>query len=410
MPRNEYCPRFALLSGFDARQWASVDVFSRGGSAITVDSTAADAIFLDAVQFLNGYGSEQSLEADCQAAATAAGAAGNWTIGIDTDDKVYIENDAAGFRVVGGLANEPYGFSTTADQDAALVAGTTYRATAPNDWVRGEYLGRLIEINFPPPGYGSSFTFGRTGQIQDVRIALRDDGATGDVDDVFGTLQQVDNAVTVTTSTRWGIDSDGHVYCTTAPLTGALTWIDTDFRDRLGFDGTETPTGLGVLYGSYDILLANNPLPGALFPSRPLDSLTPVSESVSTEVQLLDGSVSSNYVTTFHRWAASAYLDGPSDVIDLHRHWHFKCKQHLYGGARATLYQDWGDSRRSGWRESYSLLYTPEAVSVGVDEGGYRGRVIGTLTQDVSVTDTTWPERLRRRSPFNFSIRVDPTV
>ena len=406
MPSNNVCPRFGLISEFDARPFKGETLFTRG-SAFTYDAVAPDT-FEDTVAFLNGHCSYFSLSEILQTASDAVNPTlGTWTVGINTDDKVYIQNSSTTqftFTVSSGRLFERLGFAL--GYTTSSVVGSVAIVTATNDWVRGDFaiLGETINKSGLPINFALS-----EGRVQDVPILIR---GTDEADlDTFSLyhLQKRDNDTlsASTTLVRWGINSMGHVFCWTKTGTTVLTFNDIDFRNRLGFNGTTgSNPDVSVSEGGGVTLTARYPLPGCIIPSRPYDRLESISESFSNSVVLTDGRINSNYVSTHYRWFVSCYLDGPADAInsttreDLHKQWQNRCRPYLSAGAPCSLYQEWGDSRRAQERSDYGLLYTNEL-------GGYRGRLIGYMAKDnATVHQVSWPNTIRIRSPLNFTIQT----
>ena len=395
MPRNDPCARFALMSQMDVSQWAGVNVFDRGAANITLP--ASFDRFADAVDFLNDRGSVDPLADLLQTATDAApaGPHGTWVVSIDEDDRVYFENDTSSFSLNATAANAPLGFSTASAQIGA-VTGATWTATAPSDWTRGEFVpSSSLSVTIG----GDTVLFGYRGQIQDVPVYLRADTLS---------LQDTDNTAAAASGlTRWGVDSDGRVFCSYLLSATGVSWVEDDFRDRLGFSGTETP----LASGGYYVLTADYPLPGALFPTRPADSRNLVSEDVSTAASLTDGTIASNYVATHQRVSVVAWLDGPADSTDLHRHWHYECRPYLHRGAPCVLYQDWGDSRLALWRPTgyYSTTYTGEP-SCRTGDAGYHGRIEGYMASGSAASyESRWPQRIVRRAPLSFVVQGEVT-
>jgi len=154
-------------------------------------------------------------------------------------------------------SNEIFGFDPAGH---GLVGGVApFRRTAPNPWRLGPILNASFTID--PTGAPASFTVGGSRYWQDLPTAIRALGST-DADDrnATGNLQALDVAINGT-SAKWLIDETGHVV--TSWRTGTMasvTWLDTDFRDRLGFSGLESVQSSGFV----DYLRADYPLPGSV--------------------------------------------------------------------------------------------------------------------------------------------------
>jgi len=406
MPRNEACPKYLIESEFDATVWSSTGVVTRGGSTTSLESGLG--IAMDTTAFLNGHGCSETLGGSLQRVSTAAGGAayGAWTVGIDTDDRVYIENDTIAFSVRAAPGNTQIGFPVGSPTGSINTGGTIWRATAPSDWIRGTFIAEALSIAVPPPGYGTLLVPGYAGQVQDVPIYLRFyTSADLDGQSDENTIQWAEGDEHGVNTIHWGRNDEGHCFVSyPAAVADISAWPDTDFRDRLGFTGDETP--VGVLSNNFYVLTAEYPMPGVLAPYRPFNSVLFNTEDVTPAVDQTDGGYSTNYVATFHNWLFSGYLDGPTDFYgppgrDNHQHWGRRCLPYLGTGRRVAVYQDVGDSRRASEREDYGLLYTHEM-------DGYRGRVVGRMNLgNVTSYTVTWNNagNLRMRAPLSFTVR-----
>ena len=364
----------ALLSEFDASQWAGVNVFDRGADHITLASDAG--VYDDALAFLHGFGSQtgRSLAADLQSRWTAAGGGGDIFIGIDEDDRVYIETDTEDFTLDASAGWAYLGFSAAGH---GLVGGSApYRRTATSDWTRGPLTwgttGRLLIT----PAVGSQATLPRyTGTVQSLPTWIRAVDEA-DADGVWDAscLETLDNtaADNADRRIRWGINAAGHVY-TTRPtgVAAAVTWVSTSFRDRLGFSGNETEvTSNGVV-----TLTADYELPGLLRPTGLSRCLAWREESTATARES-GGGVAYNHLGSWSGWDVTVYVAGDAlgdESVTEHlirRVWPYAPL-----GAGLTLYREWGDPRRALRRRevtaaqpAYDLLYTSE-------RDGARGRL-----------------------------------
>lgn len=364
MPASNPAPPIALIGQFDARQWASVTVFKRGATNVTVSASAG--IFDDLLDFLNGRGSSTAL-ALRTCVNTVKTDAGTWTIGIDANDKVYIESDTATFTLAAGTGLEAWGFSS-GGMSASNVTGTIYRATAADQWVRGPVVNAYITID--PAGLPAAFSIPSSGgtvmagQFNDPITAIRNRGI-GDADDTAAStcLEAVD---TSHASIRWSLTATGHVCCSrrTASTT-ALTWqtAGKTLRDALGFTGSETET----TSGAYSFLTATN-LPRVVWaPSTQIGRCRHVFGEKSRTMRTANGAIASANLATWSGWDVELYLDGPDattpDVEHIWRRW-WRSVPVGYG---VTLYRHWGDPRRQLYADevtadqpAYDLLYTSE--------------------------------------------------
>lgn len=402
MPRLDPCPRFGLLSALDVTDFDS-QLFTRGGAPRSFP--AGRGVFEDALMGLTGHGVPSGYEAYVQLASTLAALPDVWEVGIDTNDLVFFESDTHPFTVTAGGGFDELGFPVLAPV-ASVPVGAKHRATATANWTRGNVDVGPVAFVVTTGGGPVPFAVGALPRVQDVPVLLRASSGTADLDDVAGArdLTTVDTAAAFWLAS-WGVDDQGRAWTSYLVALADLVWVDLNFRDRLGFSGAEVP----INDGTRKVLTAAHQMPGVLIPTRPLDDIHPEGETFAEHVVQTVGTYGSNYVATHHRWRCTAWLDGPADSVDLHRHWHYACKPYLYAGAPCGLYQDWGDSRRAGWRQVYGLLYTREAVGLlGSDQGGYRGRIRGFMGPSINAQETTWPNRLRMRSPLVFTVAENP--
>jgi len=231
---------------------------------------------------------------------------------------------------------------------------------------------------------------------QDVLCMMR---SGNDIDNVSNTLQKIHSTALSDDDLRWLITDDGYVQLKYKTSLGSFSWDSTSFRDRLGFTGDET-VSTSITTPTFDTITASYPLAGALFPSRPLESHHLNVQSLSDFQRIIGGGYTSNsrgsYITSVIRF----HLDASQDQKDLYRHFTNKFVPYVATGEKLTIYQEWGDSRRSSTivdREgNYSNLYT-------VEDDGYKGRIIGHLV-DPSSFDLFYPSRIRRRVPINIRL------
>ena len=126
-------------------------------------------------------------------------------------------------------------------------------------------------------------------------------------------------------------------------------------------------------------------------------------ETVSDFGRIIGGGYTSNSRGAYTTSSLRFHLDAAQDQKDLYRHFTDNFIPYVATGEPITLYQEWGDSRRSATSVeragAYSSLYT-------IEDDGYKGRIKGTLT-DPSTFDLTYPSRIRRRVPVNLMIEHD---
>lgn len=424
MPGNHPAPPIALLSEVDMRALASVIVMQREDSTpvvhdVTLASTAG--FYEDLLSFLNGRGSEpiRTLEFDLQTSWTGAGGAGNITVGIDNDDRVYIESDTTDFSIGPHADNATFGFDVAGAGPAGGLA--PFRLTATAEWIRGNVTNKHLKVWLTDPVvavYAPSVPY----QTQDVVTLIRS-ANEGDADAQHSgeTLEDADNDANdnVSRRIRWGIDASGKVWTAwpdnMAISTSPPTWTAAGdaLREWLGANGTEnSSTAIAGRVADVRVVTFSNYAAGVLCPSRPLESLTRSRKTVVNAVRLTDGDIANNTILDFGRWNLNFWLDGPADENDMHRHLLEKVVPYLSNGDRVAIYQQWGDPRRAGtlrsevWdnsvtppvvsREAYGLLYT-------VEEDGYRGRLRCRMSPNMrDTTQAAWPRALRLRAPANL--------
>lgn len=414
MPGNNPSPIFALFAELDLRDFSGLELFYRQGAANTTsfpsfDTAAGEGRYEDWLDVLNGRGSQtpRTLQAEATAAKTFPSTI---TVGLDAEDRVYIEGARHSFTVYGhGVSN--FGFSTAGD--APDGGGPPYRTTASGEWVRGLCEASATIGIVPSTGGYARFSIPPTRQyFQAVPTKLRALGAENDADDpanVETVLEYRDNSENdaVNRNFRWWIDDSGHVgwscRSSVAASASSVTWVNTSFRDLLGFSGNETVAsdGLGANYQ-----VADYPAQAAIVPSRPVETLTREADHVDAAVGLVNGRIVGNDAGTYERLALSFWMDGPADATDLHRHWIDRVVPYMSRGRRVSFYGEWGDPRRgllgfdvTAEQPAYDLLYTSEKDG---ERGRFRGRVSLDSGSRVSVS---WPGSLRRRAPASLTLR-----
>lgn len=399
-----------ITTSFNARQWSAAGLFNRGAADTTLPTySGRDAgRFVDPCDFLHGRGQStaESLPGALAAAWTASGAGGTATCGIDSANRFYIESSAVDFALGASADNTIFGL------DAAgygLVGGAPpFRRTATEPWRLGPILNASFSVD--PTGAPAAFTVGASRYWQDLPTAIRALGST-DADDrnATGNLQALDVAINGA-SAKWLIDETGHVV--TAWRTGTMasvTWVDTDFRDRLGFSGLESVASSGFV----DYLRADYPLPGAVLLVDGLELHTIGSVSTRQVRDLSGGGVASISTDTHTVRTITGYLDGPSlgTARDTHRHFiGSKLRPgfaaYLDGSLRVSVYPRWGDPRRylppmavTATRPAHDLLYTS-----GLD--GYRGRVEACLARQApGEVQIDWESEVRQHALLRWRLK-----
>ena len=395
MPLNNPSPNFALLSSFNARTWSGVNVFDRGSNNVTLPTFAiGEGIYEDAISFLNGRGSESGF-AMSDLLQTSSNFGTNWSITINSSDKVLISCDDS-FKVrlkdgddILGVGSSTYG-----------TAATSF--TSPNDWTRGSNL-KDSQYEFQNAAGSITFSFDITGKlnVQDLIVAIRERGTTNDVDDVntSNNLEKLDlNVNTASNYIKWYLNDNGHVECMYFSAIDDVDWVSTTFRDRLGFSGSESPSGTLI-----KTLTADHPLPGSLFPSRPYQRHHLQTDTITQARRKIGGGYTSNFVGSYIQSILDFDLDALLDEKDLYRHFTNNFVGYIPSGERINFYQGWGDSRRAlitsdidVSQPAYDLLYTSE-------DNGDQGRIRASIVNNGMIS-LAYPNRLRRRVPVSMTL------
>lgn len=397
MPLNNPAPQFGLLSAWDMRGLSGDTAFIRGVTSISLPTYASgQGIYEDVLFFLNNRESESAIEGTSQLQSDSTfGTGASWSITLDENDKVKIISDVD-FEVTSTGASDPLGFGALTV--GAVLVGSDYIATAPNDWTRGMIALDDVTYRIDESGGAGTFNFPQDQpDLQDVTTFLR--SSEGDLDDFnLSSLTALDNAAMTTTEISWTITDQGFTQCYYPTSAGDLTWSSTALRDLLGFTGQESP----VVDGSYKRLTSTHKNAGVLLPSRPYQSHHLRVENVGQSRRKIGGGYVSNFIGSYVTGSLSFDLDALLDQSDDYRHFTNRFLPLVGPGERINFYQCWGDSRRAlrtaqvvGNQEAYDLLYTSE-------DNGDQGRVRGSLI--TAEYDLAYPTRLRRRVPVSLEI------
>ena len=403
MPYNTPAPDFALLSSFNARPWLGVDVVSYNAVNISLPSyTTGQGVYEDGLYFLNGRGVGDTAPGNAmgtfsEALNTLANFGSSWSVTLTSDDRVKVTSDVQ-FRVT-PLDVDVFGTGTA----TAVVDGSNYSVTASSDWARGVYAGDRYEIDDLGSNTFTAFRAqsNRPWPAQDVVVGMRGRGLA-DIDDLSPTdcleeLIRDQSGMEI----RLILNDVGHVeiwYLNSA----SFSWIDTSFRDRLGFSGNETPVAQGSTASDYvQKLTADYPMPGCIFPSRPYQDHHYLVESVTEARRKIGGGYTSNLIGTYTTSLLSYDLDALLDQRDLYRHFTDAFIPECPNGERINFYQTWGDSRRSlrsalvtSTQPAYDLVYTSE-------DNGDTGRLRCSL---VSASYDLAFGSLKRRVPVSMRL------
>lgn len=394
MPLNNPSPNFALLSSFNARTWSGVNVYDRGSNNITLPTFAiGEGIYEDGISFLNGRGSDGGFSTgDLIQAGSAFGT--NWTITINSSDKVVISCDDS-FKIRFKSGSDDLGVGSS----SFGAASTSF--TCPNDWTRGSNI-KTASYEVVDSSDANSFTFNISSGLnsQDVVVAIRERGTTNDIDDVNSTncLEALDITANSNDFIKWYINDQGHVECMYYNTVADITWVSTTFRDRLGFSGSESPSGTTI-----KTITADHPLPGSLFPSRPYQRHHLQTDTITQARRKIGGGYTSNFVGSYIQSILDFDLDALLDEKDLYRHFTNNFVGYIPSGERINFYQGWGDSRRAlitsdidVSQPAYDLLYTSE-------DNGDQGRIRASIVNNGMIS-LAYPNRLRRRVPVSMTL------
>ena len=408
MPSNDPSPPIALLTEVDGRAYRGAPLFDMGGGGV-VSGPAAD-YFEDALNFLNGRCSQSTR--DLESRLNVIKGVATWSVYIDGDDKVVIENTGGAFTItVGSLNPAAFGFPNV-PYSSAFVLGTN-RITADVDWVRGNVQNAHLAIND-----------GATDQLPDVAYRAQDvvtmvrGQALTDADSANKSInleQQINTAYDIASRRyRWGLNAIGHVWLAADSTTatapdGAGVWLNNDLQLLLGFDGTEvTQTVADAATGtSLEYIEATYPCQAAIMPTRPLRRpITHRFDEKTNTARLTSGEIASNKVMGFDSAVIEWWLDGPADCRDLSTHWLNAVIPRAAKGVRWALYQVWGDPRRVRFdvavRTTQAATVTPAYDLLATAElNGRRGRIRGRRSiSDSAKKANKWPGSLLRRIPM----------
>lgn len=321
------------------RTLAGDDPFERGGSNVTLSASAG--LYWDLLAFLHGYGSRDGddLASVINTAWAAAGGAGVFSVGIDSDDLFWIENTVADFQVV--QQNELYGTLPT-----GLVGGIKpFRHTATTPWQRGCIMPTSTApklILTQAGGSPASVTVVNSGGygVQSLPTWIRVRGSESDADDVWDGLTLEDAEGTSAGDPTWLVGPDGRVVCTYDSGDSDIDWLDAPAMRELGFDGSE----VAASDNGRKYVTATYYAPSFLAPSRPLSECTPIVED-GTEVQrMLDGTHAVSLVGPWTSYRVGMRVDGlvgSTQQLDEHLPRFLRA---LRPGRWATLYPQWGDT------------------------------------------------------------------
>ena len=394
-------PNFVLMSSVRVSDFSGT-LFTRTNS---ISATAFNTVYEDMISFLNGRSMAAGKDLPAQLLASASFGS-NWHIGIDNDDLVEISSTHA-FKIKFNSASTLVGNNDIlgiGDSFVLYSGGATigsprlpYKATAPNDWQRGEIVAFSYIIEEVGSGT-SSFTWNFTGGAQDLIVACRVRG-NGDADDDNSNkcLEQIDIDKHSGNDIRYYLNDEGKVV-TSYLVVPDITWNNSEFRNRLGFTGNETVQNINF----YSVVVADNYCPGVLVPSRPYQNnyLDVINSSESR--RKIGGGYVSNYVGTYLTSNLMFDLDARLDQIDLYRHFTNNFINYISSGERVNFYQVLGDSRRSSISASYTVDQPAHDLLYTSSRNGYEGRIRASMRNESF--SLSYPTQLRKRVPINMRL------
>lgn len=330
----------ALAAEVDMRTLAGDEPFERGGANITLSASAG--LYWDLLAFLHGYGSRDGddLASVINAAWSAAGGSGTFTVGIDADDLLYIENSTTDFHV--DFCGEVFGSLTL---DTVVGGSAPYRHTSLTPWQRGCILptdggtkltltqagGAVVdEVVIPSNGIG----------VQSLPTWIRVRGAESDADDVWDGLTLEDAEGSSAGDPTWLVGPDGRVVCTYDSGDSDIDWLDASAMRVLGFDGSE----VAATSGGRKYVTATYHAPSFLAPSRPLVQCTPIVEDGAEARRMLDGTHAVSLLGPWTSYRVGMRVDGlvgSAQQLDEHLR---RFLSAVRPGRWATLYPQWGDT------------------------------------------------------------------
>lgn len=385
----------AILAQFDASAWAGLTLYTRDGTDIDAPALATMhdlGIYPDPVAFLNGWASYRNLTSTLQAQWSGTGTP---DVGIDADGFFYVRRvgGAGSFTVTPGT-DDPWGWGGVV---TSTSVGGSHRATATRPWTRGQFVAdtdaqfTIVE--------SATEVVPAIGTVAHSLPTLVCGQTTADADEVVETLEKWDNAAKDAGSKRikWGIDNEGRVF--TSWPSGAswdIVWVETSFRDALGFDGTET----AVLANGVYLLTATHAPRGVLLCRAGLQTMDPRRSHTGTAHDLVSGVVAGRSVSTWRELEVAARLqttmglaDTSAGYADEAEVWLHRVSPYLFPGARCTVLPRWGDPRLGrSLPEQKQAGLTPvlnSAAIVGAAAGvtgRRRGYVSTASARDVALT------------------------
>lgn len=375
MPANNPSPLPNLAPEVDLRPWSGTVVFYRGATpagdvTLPTFSGIGAGLFEDLAMALNGAGSLLGRwgSKEMSVGAIAAGAGGNWSVDVEPDtDRIRIQNTGAGAAAFTVTAmSDAFGFPDSAAVASNPIAGG-HEAVATGEWARANLLGSLVAGDHLAMAQGAStWTWPTIQYMAQCPVTLLRKRGNGDLDDQAAAtcLEEVDDDVHGDT-VRWGLTAEGHVF--SAWRTGTvspITWVDTSFRDYLGFTGNESVQSSGLL----DYIISDNPARACWCPTRCLQDYFPKVKDPSKARRMETGRYAALHRQQIHQVEIELLVDGPAAPRNLLAHVRRRWWPLARVGRPVTLYPNWLERRRrllphevTADQPAYDLLYTSEA-------------------------------------------------
>lgn len=396
MPRNEFASNFALMTDFDARPFAGV-LYTAEGQNISLP-TASQIVFDDPIEFLNGKGmnASYSLKHDLEADFTGT----TWTVEIDSSDKIKISDSANTTTTFRRWLSSPDADYWGINNDSGIVKSGA-SVTFPLDWTRKNLVfgdgssANTCKLFYTGSGSSSPSLYPSFPFAQDMISLLSIRSGNGQY-----CLQSRDEFY-FAQAHQWVLRDDGHVVRMSSFANPSFSWVDTAFRDRLGFSGNEQWISL---YGR-KALIADYVMPGVLYPSRPFQDHHIAYDRVSEYQRKIGGGFTSNFIGNYVKSRLTFHLDAYADIQNDYRFFSDTLGNFFYKGAKINFFQGVGDPRLAritnditASKPAYSLTHTSE-------NNGDQGVIRGTIT-DIS-SELSYDGMIRRRVPITMEIEHD---
>lgn len=402
----------ALLFGFDAVQWAGVELFKRDGTAVSAPALGTmqtGGYYPDAAAFLNGWASQKTLTQIASTAWTTAGFAGSWSFGMGGDGLVYgIYSGPEPTWHITSVGRSPLGFEGVGTPSGGVV-------TAANPWTRGTMvMPQVIRLQA-----GAHILDLPKLIAQSVSTLLLAPG-TADNDAVTECLEKWDNNANDNTNRRirWGIDDEGLTWTAWPTALGddslAPTWTDHALAAALGFTGFEVPEQVEDSW----VVVSTMPALGVQIIRSRMAAIDYAMTGLSAAGNTLDGTVYGRPTQTLRDTLVSAFLRGGMGFAadsgyqaetEIYR---IRVAAQAFRGARCQPVPTWGDPRigqspvgQFGWH----VAPVNNSAAVVAETDGVMGRRRGSVTPDSGDNQATFAPntvRIRTAAPMSWRVRL----